>query len=139
MEYLSSDSVLYMIAGGLAILALLSVTTWRIVRRRVREMPARIEFGPVYLTAEGSMLDVRYRVKRRGLLVTGPGQIFVLAPNGAPCREVASVAKIGRLATRRANRKTGGYFLVRNCANVSQGDRVTVIIGRNHREGLVVQ
>ena len=51
---------------------------------------------------------------------------------------MASIPKLGRLATRRADRQAGGYLLLRNTGRVAQGDKVSVVIGSHRQEGVVV-
>ena len=55
---------------------------------------ARIEVVQVYLTASGSMLDVRYRVKRASCLPAADDEIYLVGADGTRVGEVARVAKI---------------------------------------------
>lgn len=99
---------------------------------------ARIEVVQVYLTASGSMLDVRYRVKRAGRLPTSDDEIYMVGADGKRVGEVARVVKIGRLSARSLDRKTGGYLLLGNTAKVKRGDKVSLIVGKERQDGLEV-
>ena len=99
---------------------------------------ARVAVTAVYLTAEGSLLDIRYRITRPGRRLAPPDQIHLLGPAGEQIGPVAGVARIGVLTPRSALRGRGGYLLVRNTPPVVRGDRVTVIIGRHRYANLPV-
>jgi hypothetical protein len=99
---------------------------------------ARVAVTAVYLTAGGSLLDIRYRVIRPGRRLAPPDQIYVLGPTGDPVGPVAGVTRIGTLAPRSALRGRGGYMLMRNTLPVVRGDRVTVIIGKQRYANLPV-
>src|SRR5690349_20024313 len=90
---------------------------------------ARVVVTAVYLTAEGSLLDVRYRITRPGRRLAAPDQIYIVGPTGEQVGPVAGVTRIGTLAPRSAMRGRGGYLLLRNTPPVTRGDRVTVMIG----------
>ena len=99
---------------------------------------ARVVVTAVYLTAEGSLLDVRYRITRPGRRLAPPDQIYVLGPTGEPVGPVAGVTRIGTLAPRSAMRGRGGFLLLRNTPPVTRGDRVTVILGNRRYANLAV-
>jgi hypothetical protein len=123
------------IAAGLLVLAVAAgAYHWR--RHRVADL-ARVKVTGVQLTCSGAMLDVRYQVKRPGRLLAPKDEIYVIGPGGQRVAQVMSVVKIGRLATRRASQRSGGYLLLRNTASLSRGDRVRVVIGRQRQECVV--
>jgi hypothetical protein len=99
---------------------------------------ARVVMTAVYLTAEGSLLDVRYRITRPGRRLARPDEIYILSGTGEQVGPVAGVTRIGTLAPRSAMRGRGGYLLLRNTPPVARGDRVTVIIGRQRYANLPV-
>lgn len=125
---------LYLVAVVLAT-AIVGVNVYL---RRKSGGRARVEVVRVYLTASGSMLDVRYRVKRAGRLPESDGEIYIMCADGKRVGEAARVDKIGRLSARRAARKTGGHLLLRNTAKLKRGDKVSMIVGRDRQEGLEV-
>ena len=126
--------VLTITAGLLGIAA---AAAYHYRSRQVAGM-ARVKVTQVRLTAGGSMLDVRYQVTRPGRLLAPKDEIYVIGPQGERLAQMMSVAKIGRLASRRSDLKTGGYLLLRNTGQVSCGDRVSVVIGRTRQDGMVV-
>jgi hypothetical protein len=99
---------------------------------------ARVVVTAVYLTAEGSLLDVRYRITRPGRRLAAPDQIYIVGPTGEQVGPVAGVTRIGTLAPRSAMRGRGGYLLLRNTPPVTRGDRVTVMIGSRRYANLAV-
>jgi hypothetical protein len=105
--------------------------------RRPRAL-ARVAVTAVYLTAEGSLLDIRYRITRPGRRLAPPDQIYILGPTGEQVGPVAGVTRIGTLAPRSAMRGRGGYLLLRNTPPVTRGDHVTVIIGSRRYANLAV-
>jgi hypothetical protein len=116
------------VAGGVGLLYL-----WR---RPAAQ--ARVVVTAVYLTAEGSLLDVRYRITRPGRRLAAPDQIYIISPTGEQVGPVAGVTRIGTLAPRSAMRGRGGYLLLRNTPPVTRGDRVTVMIGSRRYANLAV-
>ena len=133
-EYTIAFTVAAIIAALLA-----AGTYFYFYRRPGAKARARVSVTNVYLTAGGSMLDVRYRVTRPGYLLSSPGAVYVIGPDGSRAGQMMNVAKIGRLATRRANRKTGGFLLLRNTSGVTRGDQVTVVISKNQYKSITVQ
>jgi hypothetical protein len=125
---------LYLIAVALATV-IVGVT---IYLRQKSGGRARVEVVRVYLTASGSMLDVRYCVRRAGRLPASDSEIYIMCADGKRVGEAAKVVKIGRLAARSVDRKTGGYLLLRNTAKVKRGDKVSMIVGRDRQDGLEV-
>jgi hypothetical protein len=99
---------------------------------------ARVAVTAVYLTAGGSMLDVRYRITRPGRQLAPPGQIALLGPDGQPAAVPAGVARIGRLAPRSALLGAGGFILLRCTRPVARGERVTVVLGPRRFAGIPV-
>lgn len=98
-------------------------------RRRVPTGKARIRVVAVYLSAGDTLLDVRYRVTRPGRVLP-LDEIGIRDPHGRTVARVASVERIGRLVSRSALQRAGGFVLFRNAGGVVRGDRVTVVVGR---------
>ena len=128
----------YIMAVVSALVVLHAVWVTAYLYRKPRRR-ARVDITQVYLSAGGSMIDVRYRVRQPGRVLASPENIFVLGPDGTPAGRIMNVARIGKLATRRADRKTGGYLLFRNTGQIERGDPVTVVIGNARREAILVQ
>jgi hypothetical protein len=127
--------------GLIALTTLIVVALGRAGLRYLWRRPAdeaRVVVTAVYLTAEGSLLDVRYRITRPGRRLARPDEIYILSGTGEQVGPVAGVTRIGTLAPRSAMRGRGGYLLLRNTPPVARGDRVTVIIGRQRYANLPV-
>jgi hypothetical protein len=119
-----------------ALIVVAAATVAALYQRYVPAGKAHIQVIAVYLSAGDNLLDVRYRVTRSGRVLP-LDEIMIQGANGQPAARVASVARIGRLASRSALHRTGGFVLFRNVGGVARGDLVTVAVGRR-QEALTV-
>jgi len=121
---------------AVVVLVLVAAAVATLYRRCVPAGKAHIQVVAVYLSAGDNLLDVRYRVTRPGRVLP-LDEIAIEGANGQRADRVASVDRIGRLASRNALHRTGGFVLFRNVGGAKRGDRVTVVVGRR-QEALMV-
>ncbi len=127
-------NIFNVVAATIAVLAVGLIVYF--IKRSRRSAP--LEVRGVYLTANRSMLDVRYRVKNSDRMRPTNGEVYIVSADGKRIGEVARVMKIGRLCAHRMDGKVPGYLLMRNAVNVKRGDKVSVIVGSNRQDDLVV-
>ena len=106
---------------------------------------AGVEVVGVRRTANGHMLDFRYRVtdpeNAKELLKRGTAAYLVHEPSGARLG-VPTMPKVGSLRQSTMEPEKGRvYFMIfdANGLRVAQGDKVTVIFGRYRFDNLTVQ
>ncbi len=126
--------------GAMFILLIIGVALAAAYLHHHRPLPdrAKVAVREVYLTAGGSLLDMRYRVTHPGRGLAAHDEIYAVGLDGRRIGEMMRVGKIDRLTARAAQQKRAGYLLLQNTARVNRGDRVSVVIGNSRQDGLIV-
>jgi len=122
---------------AVVVLVVVAAAVATLYRRYVLAGKAHIQVVAVYLSAGDNLLDVRYRVTRPGRVLP-LDEIAIRGANGQRADRVASVDRIGRLASRSALHRTGGFVLFRNVDAVARGDRVIAVVGRRQQDTFTV-